>query len=707
MNFLSFSGLVVFLSSIGCFIFIFSSRSLDRVKFLWSLFNIAVALWGASFFLGFSAADQPGALFWFRFLCVTSILIPLFFLQFSLFFSEENPNYNHFLILNYLLSAGYFLAVVIFPGTFIQRTTPRFGLEYYPSAGSLFWIFPVLYSYQWICAALLLYRKFRHSRGAVREQARYILIGIALAYLGGGSTFFGVVGIDLFPYPAVLVSLYVVLIAYATIRHRLMDIRVAVTSAGIFFLTYALALGMPFYFHHIGYKFEALLMAILLATAAPFIYARLKKRAEDSILSDQKLYQDILLRASEGFSRLKSLEEITRFVVQVFPKVMRLKSAAFYLYDGQRLSLKDSFGGEVYAPEIPSENRIVACLKSSGAVLVDELRDELGAGREAALFFKDHPAAAALAVTRDARLLGIIFLGEKMDGIPFSERDLMVLRVIADHTALAMENSRHWADAMRRMEEDGQRERMASLDAMASSLAHEIDNPNTIIIGQADLVGETIDMPEVVMPEGIRADIKRSLGYMIEASRRVAGMVQTILEYSRMGRGGLNPVRIDPAVDAFEFLINPQMKKYGVVLHKDIAPDLPLILGDKVQLEEIFMNFATNGIFAVRGNREDKRLTLRIYRKGPDLLRIEFTDNGQGIFPWLLKDVFLPSVTTKGSAEGTGLGLYRVRKIVDFHNGEVWAESQGEGRGSCFVVELPVYKGDEGEFQVNTSRKVF
>ena len=70
---------------------------------------------------------------------------------------------------------------------------------------------------------------------------------------------------------------------------------------------------------------------------------------------------------------------------------------------------------------------------------------------------------------------------------------------------------------------------------------------------------------------------------------------------------------------------------------------------------------------------------------------IEFKDNGYGIKKELLEDIFLDFVTTKASTEGAGMGLARVRKIIQAHNGKVWAESEGQNQGACVYAELPLH----------------
>ena len=123
------------------------------------------------------------------------------------------------------------------------------------------------------------------------------------------------------------------------------------------------------------------------------------------------------------------------------------------------------------------------------------------------------------------------------------------------------------------------------------------------------------------------------------------------------------------------------------------------------------MNFILNALHAVRQNQgRPKAVKLKVFLDNENgMVRMEVMDNGYGIPSRLIEDIFLPSVTTK-SSEGTGLGLYRIRKIVDGYKGKVWAESEGKDKGAKFIVELPVFKGEapaQGQsFKVQRIRKL-
>src|SRR5581483_6165324 len=124
--------------------------------------------------------------------------------------------------------------------------------------------------------------------------------------------------------------------------------------------------------------------------------------------------------------------------------------------------------------------------------------------------------------------------------------------------------------------------------------------------------------------------------------------------------------------------------------------DLPLVLGDPAQLEQVLLNLVLNAEHAAReiadgGPAARPRIRLALGRAG-DAVRLTVSDNGPGIPPDVLPRIFEPFYTTKPVGQGTGLGLSICYSIVAAHHGRIWAESE-PGRGATFVVELPAYEG--------------
>jgi signal transduction histidine kinase len=147
---------------------------------------------------------------------------------------------------------------------------------------------------------------------------------------------------------------------------------------------------------------------------------------------------------------------------------------------------------------------------------------------------------------------------------------------------------------------------------------------------------------------------------------------------------------MDEVIETSLEIMAPQLKYEGIVFKKEITPNLS-VKGNKIHLEEIFVNITSNAIHAIKHNqKKEKELILKIHKNSPKTLLMEFKDTGYGIKREMLEDIFLDFVTTKATSEGTGMGLGRVRKIVENHGGKIWAESEGGDKGASFFIELPL-----------------
>jgi len=285
-----------------------------------------------------------------------------------------------------------------------------------------------------------------------------------------------------------------------------------------------------------------------------------------------------------------------------------------------------------------------------------------------------------------------------------------VLFVLGNQAALAIENCMFLAKETQRVKDEGARARRESLDMLVSTMAHEIDNPLTIIIGQAQFLTEVIEDNKRQIPENLIETMTDSLKRIEKDSMRIAAINRSIEDYSKGGKGIIEPISINEVLESYKVLRALIAKKFsGVTYEESIDPNLPHAMAENILVEEILVNFAENAFHAVSRNAGEKRVVLNIFRKN-NAIRIEMADNGYGMSEKVRKQVYEVPTTTKGSVEGTGLGLYRVRQICAILNAVYGAESDGEGKGSTFWVELPVAEtnGSQGSDHANGKRnKIF
>jgi signal transduction histidine kinase len=223
-----------------------------------------------------------------------------------------------------------------------------------------------------------------------------------------------------------------------------------------------------------------------------------------------------------------------------------------------------------------------------------------------------------------------------------------------------------------------QTDRLASLGEMAAGIAHELNNPLTGVVAMSELLleSETID------------DIKKDLESISSEGQRAANVVKNLLSFARSHTLSAQPVIINDVINqvldlrAYEHRVN----NIAVVTHLD--PDIPEIIADRFQLQQVFVNIVLNAEQAMIESHERGNLAVTSeVSKG--MIRTSFTDDGPGIPQDIIHRIFDPFFTTKDAGKGTGLGLSISYGIISKLGGRIFAESQ-PGNGATFVVELPL-----------------
>jgi PAS domain S-box-containing protein len=223
-----------------------------------------------------------------------------------------------------------------------------------------------------------------------------------------------------------------------------------------------------------------------------------------------------------------------------------------------------------------------------------------------------------------------------------------------------------------------QSERLAAMGQMIGGFAHELNNPLTSIMGVAEL-----------LQEGEPAENRRKQLVMLQQqARRAADIVQNLMYFSRPPAPGKGPINLSELVQRTLHLHAYSLRKNNITV--DFLPEasFPVVNGDSHQLMQIFLNLILNAEQAMREARELGTLRIRL-EKSDKALAVVFQDDGPGIAPEVLPNIFDPFYTTKRPGRGTGLGLSICKAILREHGGEIEASS-GPGGGAVFKVTLPV-----------------
>jgi signal transduction histidine kinase len=238
-----------------------------------------------------------------------------------------------------------------------------------------------------------------------------------------------------------------------------------------------------------------------------------------------------------------------------------------------------------------------------------------------------------------------------------------------------------------------QADKMASLGELAAGVAHEINNPLSGILSNAEFLQEEIPDESEEQQEEIRE--------IVENSQRIKTIVQDLLNFSRQRDSKTyTTLDISSVITSSLNLTEHQIQLDRIKIVKEIGDALPPVRGSFNQIEQVFINLLGNARYALNQKypspHEDKTLLIRtdqVEENGRKYVRVEFHDKGIGIPEENLEKIFNPFYTSKEQGQGTGLGLSISFNIIQEHKGTIRFESK-EGEYTKVTVDLPVYEGD-------------
>jgi two-component system, NtrC family, sensor kinase len=220
-------------------------------------------------------------------------------------------------------------------------------------------------------------------------------------------------------------------------------------------------------------------------------------------------------------------------------------------------------------------------------------------------------------------------------------------------------------------------EKLAAVGQLVSGVAHEVNNPLTAILGFADLLLENTELAEPV---------RKDLRVILQEAQRTKVIVQNLLSFARQMPPQRKQVQLNLILRRTVQLRAYDFHSHGVEVVEQLDADLPTVVGDAHQLQQVFLNILNNAYDAVREIGRPAKIFISTERVG-NSVEVSFRDNGYGIsYP---DRIFDPFFTTKEVGKGTGLGLSICYGIVHEHGGEILCRNNEGTEGATFVVRFP------------------
>jgi PAS domain S-box-containing protein len=263
---------------------------------------------------------------------------------------------------------------------------------------------------------------------------------------------------------------------------------------------------------------------------------------------------------------------------------------------------------------------------------------------------------------------------------PASERveaALVIIRDLTDHVLAS--------EALRAAEAElAHANRVATMGQLSASIAHEVNQPIAASVTNAHAALRWLS----ALPPNLD-EVRQALGRIVENGNRAGEVVGRIRALIEKAPPRNDPVEINDAILEVIALTRGEGARSGVSLQVQLADDLPLVEGDRVQLQQVILNLIINGVEAMSGVSEGPRdLLISTRESDADGVLVTVRDSGPGLAPATLERLFEAFYTTKPS--GLGLGLSICRSIIEAHGGRLWA-SANTPRGAVFQFTVPLH----------------
>lgn len=410
--------------------------------------------------------------------------------------------------------------------------------------------------------------------------------------------------------------------------------------------------------------------------------------------------QNVSLEILAGLSEnLKGINH--QHVYRLIDDVLKLSGADWCelaLFDPEKQSLtvraaagKGVWPGQIHPSiDLVEHQDLSMSMQRQIDVNVQADDSQLNSGGRLLLEYTSSRALLALPMVQRGEVRGLVLFGDSTRSRLFSRREIDMGRAIVGQAATALENARLVHDLERSLKELKETQdrliqtaRLSAMGELAAAVAHQINNPLTTILVDAEMM---------IQDEPTDSNNYSSLTAIYRAGKRAAGVVRRLLATARSDTLESPEERIDvlETIEGVLSLVMAHIQRGNIRVNAYLPEEpLPPVWAGQGQLDDVWLNLLLNAHDALLG-RPNAEINIRAgYNEADDRVEVTVWDNGPGIPEHVIKRIFDPFFTTKPVGQGTGLGLHICRQVIDRVGGSISVESV-LNEGARFIVRLPV-----------------
>lgn len=708
MSLFSISTLATVFSSFSLAFFVLW-RGKTKLSFQWFWVGFFTGLWALGLWGVISRYDYETALFFQYLLDIGGIMIPLAYLGFVLELVNLKEKKKRLFKLFCLFT--FFLLVLSFTPYFKKGLVASFDIfNYWIDPGFLYPIFPTWFSFLMFYSFYLLFSRLKYFTGVVKTQIKYIIVAGVIGFLGGATNFFPQI-FGLYPFGNYFVVVYVIIVTYAILRYRLMGIRVIASKIYTYFIIAAFSF---VYFHFVYqisvkllggvYSAIALILGIFWSVLFAVIFLPLLdyiQKSSDVIFfkgyNPRRIIKDLTIELRGAIK----LGEIYEILQKNFKRVLETEELRILIFEkGEKnsdicVSPKYSFNNF----DINNSKKLCLLMRENKGLVI---RDEIDS-KSVRSDLDDIQAKIIAPLIAQNNVFGAIISGEKISCSAYTQEDIEFLEIITTQAAVAIQNALLYEEVseLNKNLEKKVKEQTKDIKEKADHLqkllqmrsefldiaSHQLRTPVTVIRGALSMILDGSIKAEDKKMEFIKASFKKS--------GKLNDVINDILRASEMDTDKFE-LDLRPT-DIHSLLQNVAEDKKMEAEDQDLkfilklpAKPLPIVMSDERYMEQAITNLINNslqytkeGHIKLEAEKEDKFIVIRISDTG---IGIPEKDRGK-----LFKKFGRAKNAVETFTDGSGLGLFIIKKVVDAHKGgSVAIEKTALGRGTTFALRIPI-----------------
>ena len=353
-------------------------------------------------------------------------------------------------------------------------------------------------------------------------------------------------------------------------------------------------------------------------------------------------------------------------------------------------------GGEVvlrHKPGVDScvpETLIRCAIRSRKKVIVDDALEPNLFSEDDDLRRRRPRSLLCLPLVRQGTFIGLLYLENTLTSHVFNSGRTAVLELLASQAAIALENAGLHSELQERearlreiQMELAHANRVATMGQLSASIVHEVKQPIAAAVTNAHAASRWL----AAHPPGLEK-ARQALARIVQDGNRASNIMERIRALVKRAPPQTDELAINEAILEIMPLTRTEVLKNNVLLQMQLGADLPLILGDRVQLQQVVLNLIVNAIEAMSERRQSVReLLVRTATARSGAVLVSVSDSGPGLAPEEVERLFEAFYTTKPN--GLGVGLSICRSIIEAHGGRLWVTAN-EPKGAVFQFTLPV-----------------